>query len=402
MKAIVFHDIGDIRLDDVPDPRIEEPTDAIVRITTSAICGTDLHLIRGTMPGMVPGTILGHEAVGEVVETGADVRGLTAGDRVVVCSTVGCGRCSYCRAGYYAQCDVANPNGPSAGTCFFGGPQSTGPVNGLQAGYARIPFAQTTLVPVPDSVSDDAAILVSDVLPTGWFGARLAQVSQGDTVAVFGAGVVGQCAIASAKAQGATRVLAVDCLPDRLETARRQNAECIDFSAEDPVEVIRHLTGGIGVDRVVDAVGVDAYRPTSGPAADGLPEDPDRLDAERAHTAPDADPSGDTWVPGDSPSLAARWAVQSVAKAGTVGVIGVYPPTFDAFPFGEAMNRNLTIQAGNCNHRRYIPSLLHRVARGDLDPTRFITQLATTAEMPDAYEAFDRRQQGWLKTVVPM
>lgn len=402
MKAVVWHGVGDIRIDDVPDPSIQEPTDAVIRVTASAICGTDLHLVRGTMPGMAPGTVLGHEAVGVVEQTGSAVRGFSEGDRVVVCSTVACGTCSYCRAGYYAQCDNANPNGPSAGTCFFGGPQMTGPVNGLQAERARIPHATTTLVKIPDNVSDDQAIMVSDVLPTGWFGARLAQVSTGDTVLVLGAGVVGQCAIASAKRQGAARVLVVDGIKDRLDVARRQNAETIDFNSEDPVEVVQELTGGIGADRVIDAVGVDAQRPKSGPAAEKLPADVEALEAERRAAAPEGDPSGDQWVPGDAPSLAARWAVKAVAKAGTIGVIGVYPPTFQAFPFGEAMNRNLTIQAGNCNHRRYVPGLLGRVARGDIDPSSFITQLTDPMSMVDAYREFDERHQGWLKTVVPM
>ncbi|MEV6253136.1 alcohol dehydrogenase catalytic domain-containing protein [Nocardia sp. NPDC051911] len=402
MKAVVWHDVGDIRLDEVDDPKIVEPTDALVRITTSAICGTDLHLVRGTMPGMQPGTVLGHEAVGVVEETGAAVRGFSQGDRVVVCSTIACGTCSYCRAGYFAQCDTANPNGPQAGTSFFGGPESTGPVAGLQAAYARIPFAATTLVKVPDSVSDEQAIMVSDVLPTGWFGARLAQVGQGDTVLVLGAGVVGQCAIAAAKRRGAARVLVVDGIADRLATARAQNAEPIDFNAEDPVATVRELTGGIGVDRVIDAVGVDAQRPKSGPAAQNLPVSDSTLEAEREKAAPQGRTEGARWLAGDAPSLAARWALEAVAKAGSVGVIGVYPPNFDAFPIGAVVNRNLTVQGGNCNHRRYVPGLLGRVARGDIDPTAFITQRADPVSIIEAYETFDRREDGWLKTIVPM
>ncbi|UGT60292.1 zinc-dependent alcohol dehydrogenase [Nocardia asteroides] len=400
MKAVVWHDVGDIRLDEVSDPKIQEPTDAIVRITTSAICGTDLHLVRGTMPGLLPGTVLGHEAVGVVEETGSAVRGFAKGDRVVVCSTIACGHCGYCRAGYYAQCDVANPNGPQAGTSFFGGPEGTGPVDGLQAEYARIPYAATTLVKVPDAVTDEQAIMVSDVLPTGWFGAKLAQVTQGDTVLVFGAGVVGQCAIASAKRQGASRVLVVDGLADRLEIARSQNAEPIDFNAEDPVAAVRELTGGIGVDRVIDAVGVDAQRPKSGPAEANLPVDADTFEAERSQAAPEGNTGEGQWLAGDGPSLVLRWAADAVAKAGSIGIIGVYPPDFDAFPVGATVNRNLTVQGGNCNHRRYIPGLLGRVARGDIDPTRFITQRIETVAAIDAYREFDLRHDGWLKTVV--
>src|SRR6195952_3490158 len=300
MKAVVWHGEGDIRLDDVPDKTIEQSTDAVMRITRSAICGTDLHMVRGTMPGMVPGTILGHEAVGVVEAVGNDVRNFTPGERVVVCSTIGCGVCSYCRAGYYAQCDRANPNGPAAGTSFFGGPQPTGPFDGLQAEYARIPFAATTLVHIPDGVSDDQAILVSDIFPTAWFGARLAEVGKGDTVLVLGAGVVGQFAIASAKRQGAGRMLCIDGNVDRLEYARTQNAEIINFNAEDPVAVVRELTGGIGVDRVIDAVGVVAQRPKRGPAAVSGDE-AQRYDQEVATVAPDAKPQGELWKPGDAP-----------------------------------------------------------------------------------------------------
>ncbi|MDF3311993.1 alcohol dehydrogenase catalytic domain-containing protein [Rhodococcus sp. T2V] len=400
MKALVWHGIGDIRLDNVDIPDIVEPTDAIVRLTTSAICGTDLHLVRGTMPGMKEGTIVGHEGVGVVEDVGAAVRGFTPGDRVVICSTIACGICSYCRAGYFAQCDTANPNGPQAGTSFFGGPDATGAVNGLQAEYARVPHATTTLVKIPDAVTDDQAIMTSDVMPTGWFGARLAQVTEGDSVLVLGAGVVGQCAIASAKRQGATRVLVVDGLDDRLAIARTQNAEVINFNTEDPVEVVRELTGGIGVDRVIDAVGVDAQRPSGGPAAKTLPVSDDSFDAERDKAAPHTNPDGDTWVPGNAPSLAVRWAVKAAAKAGSIGIIGVYPPNFDVFPIGEMMNRNLTVQAGNCNHRRYIPHLLAMAATGVLDPAAFITQHAAPTRALDAYQRFDTREQGWLKTVL--
>lgn len=273
-------------------------------------------------------------------------------------------------------------------------------MDGLQAEYARIPYAATTLVKVPDSVSDEQAIMVSDVLPTGWFGARLAQVGEGDTVLVLGAGVVGQCAIASAKRQGASRVLVVDGQSDRLEIARTQNAEPIDFNAEDPVAAVRELTRGIGVDRVIDAVGVDAQRPKSGPAQKNLPVGPEAFEAERAKAAPEGNTDDGQWLVGDAPSLALRWAVDAAAKAATIGVIGVYPPAFDVFPVGTAVNRNLTVQGGNCNHRRYIPGLLGRVARGDLDPTRFITQQAEAVSAIHAYEQFDLRRDGWLKTVL--
>jgi threonine dehydrogenase-like Zn-dependent dehydrogenase len=401
MKAVVWHGVGEIAMDEVADPVRSDPADAVVRITGSAICGTDLHFVRGTMPGMRPGTILGHEAVGVVEEAGPQVRNVNPGDRVVIPSTIGCGRCVYCRAGYFAQCDVANPNGPGAGTSFYGGPEPTGPFDGLQAEYARVPYAHTNLVPIPPGVSDEQALMVSDIFPTAWFGARLAEVSPGDVVLVLGAGPVGQLAALSARIQGAGRVLIVDGNADRLETARLQNAETIDFNAEDPVEAVRELTGGIGADRVIDAVGVDAQRPIGGPAAQHLDEDRAQgFSRERDEVAPKTNVQDGLWMPGDAPSQALRWAVEMVAKAGTIGIVGVYPPGYESFPLGAAMNRNLTIKAGNCNHRRYVPGLLSRIASGGADPTTIITQQEPMPSVIEAYEAFDRREPGWTKVAL--
>jgi threonine dehydrogenase-like Zn-dependent dehydrogenase len=399
MKAVVFHNIGDIRLEDVPEPALKEPNDAIVRLTASAICGTDLHMVRGTMPGMEPGTILGHEGVGIVEQVGPNVRNISPGERVVIASTIACGYCSYCRAGYYAQCDNANPHGPSAGTAFFGGPKLTGPFHGLQAEKARVPFANVGLVKLPDSVSDDQAILISDIFPTGYFGAELAEINDGDTVAVFGCGPVGLFAVLSAKLFGAARVLAVDHVPDRLEMARAQGAEVIDFSQEDPVKMILELTGGIGVDRAIDAVGVDAQRAHSGPAAPGKKK-VQQMDQQVKQVAPETHPHGRTWQPGDAPGQVLEWSVQSLAKAGTLSIIGVYPQTMEQFPIGAAMNKNLTINMGNCNHRRYIPDLVHMVAGGTVDPTQVLTQEEPMAYVMNAYEAFDARRSGWVKVKI--
>jgi len=397
MKAVVFHGVGDIRLDDVPDPRIEQPTDAIVHLAASAICGTDLHMVRGTVPGMKPGTILGHEGVGIIEEVGRDVRNLNVGDRVVVASTIACGYCSYCRSGYYSQCDNANPNGPHAGTAFFGGPEQTGPFQGLQAERARIPFANVGLVKLPHEVSDEQAILVSDIFPTGYFGAETAEIKAGDTVVVFGCGPVGQFAIASAKLFHASRVLAVDTVPSRLEMARAQGAEVIDFNAEDPVEAIRRLTGGIGVDRAIDAVGVDANRPHHGPAAQQAKQQKAQFQQELKEVAPETNPQGDSWHPGDAPSQALIWAVQALAKAGTLSIIGVYPLTARSFPIGMAMNKNLTIQMGNCPHRKYIPLLIDLVHSGVIDPSAILTRIEPMTSVIEAYKAFDQRQPGWMK-----
>lgn len=399
MKAVVWHAIGDIRLDEVPDPRVEQPTDAVVRLTASAICGTDLHFVRGTFSGMKPGTILGHEGVGVVEALGADVRNFDVGDRVVICSTIACGTCSYCRAGYFAQCDNANPNGPGAGTSFFGGPADTGPVNGLQAERARIPFAATTMVRLPDEVSDDQAILVSDIFPTGWYGAILAEVKEGDTVAVFGCGPVGQFAIASAILQGAGRVIAIDKYDDRLAMARRQGAFTVNFEVEDPVETVKSLTGGIGVDRVIDAVGVDAMHAHHGPAGEQAQAKEQKFTQEVQQVAPEQHPRDDgTFTPGDGPSQALQWAVECIAKAGTLGIIGVYPPAAESFPIGKAMNKNLSINAGNCNHRAYIPKLVEMVRIGVIDPVTVLTKVPPLTSAIEAYEHFDKREAGWIKT----
>jgi threonine dehydrogenase-like Zn-dependent dehydrogenase len=395
MKAVVFKGIGDISLDTVSDPTLQQDNDAIVRLTSSAICGTDLHMIRGTLGGMVPGTILGHEGVGVVEEVGKGVRNIRRGDRVLIPSTISCGFCSYCRFGYTAQCDVANPNGPSAGTAFFGGPKSTGPINGLQAEYARTPFANASLIKLPDSIDDDRAILMSDIYPTGFFGAQLAEVSLGNTVAVFGAGPVGHFAIASAFQMGAGRVIAVDRLQDRLDSARSLGAEVINFDAEDPVEAMMALTGGIGVDRVIDAVGVDAQRPDSGPAASA--DDKEQAESESREITSERHEDGRNWVPGNAPAQVLNWAVAALAKAGTLGVLGVYPPNDRFFPIGAAMNKNLVVKMGNCNHRSIIAHLVEKVRNGSFDPLSVLTNREPMMNVLDAYKAFDARQPGWLK-----
>lgn len=397
MKAVVFHHVGDIRLEDVPEPKIEQPTDAIVRLTASAICGTDLHFVRGTVPGMQEGTILGHEGVGIVEQVGDGVRNIMVGDRVVIPSTIACGYCAYCRDGYYAQCDNANPNGPSAGTAFYGGPQESGGFNGLQAEKARIPFANVNLIKLPDEVSDEQAILLSDIFPTGYFGADLADIKPGHTVAIFGCGPVGQFTIASAKLMDAGRIFAIDNIPDRLEMAKRQGAEIINFDEEDPVQTIKDLTGGIGVDRAIDAVGVDAECPHHGPAAATAQKQQQMFQQEVQQIAPEQHPDGDNWHPGQAPSQAQQWAIEALAKAGTLAITGVYPPSDNFFPIGVAMNKNLTIRMGNCNHRKYIPRLIELIQNGSFDPTQLVTQVEKLDAVLDAYKAFDTRRAGWLK-----
>ncbi len=397
MKAVVFHGVGDIRVDDVPEPKIQEQTDAVVRITASAICGTDLHMVRGTEAQMVPGTILGHEGVGIVEQVGAEVKHFKAGDRVVILSSISCGTCENCHKHRYDLCLRANPNGPKTQAAFFGGPKPTGPFNGLQAEKARVPFADNVLIKLPDFVSDDAAIMLSDIFPTGYYGADLAQIKEGNTVAVFGCGPVGLFCILSAQLKGAGRIFAVDTIPSRLEAARKLGAEVIDYNAEDPVMAIKKLTDQIGADRVIDAVGVDANRPHKGIHQVASAVLNPLFKKEENRVAPETNPQGDNWHPGDAPAQALLWEVNTVAKGGTVAIIGVYPQTVQEFPLGMAMNKNLTITMGHCPHRKYAPYLLELVTDGIVKPAEILTEKEALTSAIDAYKAFDERQPGWIK-----
>jgi len=395
MKAVIFRGIGDVALENVPEPKLQQPTDAIVRITSSAICGTDLHFLRGTFPGVKRGRILGHEAVGIVEDVGKSVRNFRRGDRVVVPSTVGCGTCNYCRAGYQSQCNVANPNGPQAGTVFFGGPEAAGGLDGLQAEYARIPFAGANLVRLPEEITDDQAVLMSDILPTSYMAAVMAEVKPSDTVAIFGCGPVGLFAIACAQHLGAGRVFAVDDVESRLEMARAHGAEIINFDKEDPVGVLRDLTQGPGPDRVIDAVGVDAATATKGPAADRDAQK--EFKTELKEIAQQGIPNNKAFQPGGAPSQALKWAIESVAKAGTVSVIGVYPAPVHSFPIDKMMEKNLTFKGGNCNHRRYMPEMIELVRSGVIRPEQFLTQKEPMQSAIDAYRSFAEHERGWIK-----
>ncbi|STX50408.1 threonine(-3-)dehydrogenase [Legionella busanensis] len=402
MKALVFHDIGDIRLEEIRKPRIEDQYDALVKITTSAICGTDLHFIRGTMGPMKSGTVLGHEAVGIVEAIGSEVRNLQEGDRVVIPSTISCGYCVMCRKGCYSQCDTANPNGPAAGTAFYGGPTTTGPFNGCQAEYVRVPFANNNLIKLSDTISDDQAILVSDIFPTAYFAVDNARAKQGDVVVVLGCGPVGQFAIASSKLRGVSRIFAIDSIPSRLEMARLQGAECINFNKEDPVEVIEDLTNGTLADVVIDAVGIDAFAPKHGPAAKKARQQQAEFERELMQIAPNALNQTKQWVPGNAPSYALREGVQLAAKCGTISIVGVYPPSFKVYPIGEAMNKNLKIVMGNCPHRAYIPQLLALIEDKRIDPLAILTQKVAISDVLEAYEHFDKREEGWIKVALHM
>jgi threonine dehydrogenase-like Zn-dependent dehydrogenase len=272
----------------------------------------------------------------------------------------------------------------------------TGAFHGLQAEKARIPFAHVNLIRVPDGVSDEQALLLCDILPTGYFGAKLAEIKRGNTVAVFGCGPVGQCAILSAFLLGAGRVIAVDNAPDRLGQARGQGAETIDFNLEDPVAAIKRLTGGIGVDRAIDAVGVDAVHPDSGAGAQAARRLGKKFAQEAGEIGAGQEEAKD-WTPGNAPSQVLRWGVECLAKAGTLSIIGVYPQTAEFFPIGMAMMKNLTIKAGNCNHKRYIPRLLELIRTGAIRPEKLVSTAKPMRDALSAYHAFDRHEPGWIK-----
>jgi threonine dehydrogenase-like Zn-dependent dehydrogenase len=393
MKAAVFHDVGDVRLEVVPDPELQQPTDAIVEITASAICGTDFNLVRGHVPGMKPGTILGHEAVGIVEDVGRDVHNFRRGDRVVIASTIACGNCAYCRDGYFAQCDHANPHGRRGGGAMFGGPKSTGPFHGLQAEYARVPFANVGMVKLPETISTEQAIVLSDIFPTGYFAAELAEIEPGEVVAVFGCGPVGQFAICSALMLGAGRVLAIDNDVRRLGAARDQGAEAINFDEVDPVQALLDLTRGIGPDRVIEAVGVGAKPGHERADAELADDEVARIERQRSQVYDDV-PSDDNLAAGGAPLQAITWAVESIAKSGTLAIVGVYPPRFESFPLGRAFDRNLTINLGICHHRRYIPKLLQSIVSGTIDPTRILPQ---RDRLPTAIEGFESLREGYAE-----
>lgn len=400
MKAVVFHGIGDIRLDEVRKPSIKDPHDAIIKITTSAICGTDLHFVRGTVGPMEKGTILGHEAVGIVESVGKEVRNFLPGDRVIVPSTVACGFCPQCRRMNYSQCDVANPFGSDAGTAFYGGPKDSGPLQGCQAEFVRVPWANNNLVKLPVDVSDDKAILLSDIFPTAYFAADIACIKPGSVVVVLGAGPVGLFAIASAKILGASRIFCVDSIPSRLGVARNLGAECINFNEEDPVAVLKDATAGGLADVVIDAVGVDACRAKSGPMAKRTKNLAKEFDEELKKIVPKSKADRNHFIPGNAPSQALRMAVQLVAKSGRISIVGVYSSSSNVFPLADAMNKNVTIVMGNCPHRRYIPHLLDLVKTGSFDPTVVLSQNEPLIDVISAYQQFDKRSPGWIKVAL--
>ena len=388
MKANSWMRPNRVEVRDVPDPRILQPTDAVVQITSTAICGSDLHLLNGYVPTMMRGDILGHEFMGEVVETGSEVRTLAVGDRVVVPFPIACGACWSCRNELYSLCENSNPNATMAEKLWghstagiYGYSHLTGGYPGGQAQLARVPWADVNPLKVPDGMPDEQVLFLSDILPTGYMGAEMCDLKGGEVVAVWGAGPVGQFAIASARLLGAERIIAIDRFPYRLAMAYEQAGatDIINYEEEDVLETLKALTGGRGPDACIDAVGMEAHSPRIDYAYDRAKQ------AMRLET--------------DRP-LALREAIMACRNGGVVSVIGVYGGFVDKFPMGSVMNRSLTIRSGQCHVQRYMQPLLERIQAGELDPSFVITHRLPLSEAPRGYELFKHKEDDCVKVVL--
>ena len=388
MKAVCWMGTNDVKVEDVPDPRILEPRDAIVKITSTAICGSDLHLLDGYMPTMEKGDILGHEPMGEVVEVGPAVKNLKVGDKVVVPFTISCGECFFCKKGLFSCCDNSNPNAATAAKIMghspagiFGYSHLTGGFAGGQAEYLRVPFADVGPLKVPNDIPDEKVLFLSDVFPTGYMAAENAEIEQGDTVAVWGCGPVGQFALKSARWFGAEKLIAIDDVPERLELARREcGAETINFGEENVYDRLMELTQGIGPDRCIDAVGCEAF-------AGGMPDG--MIDAFKTATMMSTDRVH-----------VLRQAIWACRKGGTISMPGVYVGFADKIPLGAFMNKGLTLKTGQTHMQKYMPMLLDRIQKGDIDPSYIISHEVPLEDAPIMYQTFKYKLDGCTKVVL--
>lgn len=387
MRALTWHGTHDVRVDTVPDPEIINPRDAIIKVTSTAICGSDLHLYDGVIPGMVAGDILGHEFMGEVVETGPK-SSLQKGQRVVVPFTIACGHCFFCEHQQYSACDNANPADKQdmseklyghAMSGLFGYSHLTGGYPGGQAEYVRVPYSDTGPIVVPEGMEDDKVLFLSDILPTGWMAADNADIEPGDTVVVWGCGPVGLFAIQSAKLMGAETVIGIDHHPHRLELAKQMGAKVIDFERTVVGEALMEMTGGLGPDAVIDAVGMEAH----GFAPDNVSEVIKQkigVGVDRAH--------------------ALREAIICVRKGGRVSVPGVYGGFADKFPLGALMEKGLQVRTGQTHVQKYQDELMRRIQEGEIDTTFLISHRLPLEEAATGYRNFHDNQNEWTKVVL--
>ena len=387
MKALCWYGAHKVRVDNVPDPELVNPRDAIIKITTTAICGSDIHLYDGFIPTMQKGDIIGHEFMGEVVEVGRGVENLQRGDRVVVPFTIACGRCYYCQQGLWALCDNSNPNAALAEGMYgcsasglFGYSHIYGGYAGGQAEYARVPFADIGPIKIPDNLTDEQVLFLSDIFPTGYMAAENCGIKPGDTIAIWGCGPVGQFAIKSAYMLGAERVIAIDRFPERLRMAQEQgHAEVINYEGIDVVEALKQLTGGRGPDACIDAVGLESH----GTSPDAIYDET----RQKAH------------VTTDRPHVL-RQAIQACGKGGVVSIPGVYGGLLDKLPFGAAFAKGLTFKMGQTHVHRYLQPLLERIQKGEIDPSFVITHRLKLDEAPYAYDIFKHKEDGCIKVVL--
>ena len=388
MKANCWMGKKDVRVEEVPDPKILNSRDAIVRITSTAICGSDLHLYNGIVPTMEKGDILGHEFMGEVVELGPGVKNLAIGDRVVVPFPIACGACTTCQHGLFSLCENSNPNAWVAEKLLghspagiFGYSHMLGGFAGGQAEYARVPFADVGPLKIPEGLTDEQVLFLSDIFPTGYMGAEMCNIQPGDVIAVWGAGPVGQFAIASARLLGAERIIAIDRFDYRLRMAKERAGatDILDYEEVDVMEALEELTGGRGPDACIDAVGSEAHGPAAIYAYDRVKQA--------------------LMLESDRP-IALRQAIMACKNGGTVSVVGVYGGFIDKFPMGAVMNRSLTIRSGQCHAQRYMKPLLERIQRGEIDPSFVITHIMRLEDAPRGFDMFLHKRDGCEKVVL--
>jgi threonine dehydrogenase-like Zn-dependent dehydrogenase len=388
MKALCWHGIGDVRIDNVADPAIQHPRDAIIRITASGVCGSDLHLFNGFMPTMEKGDILGHEPMGIVVEVGSEIRNLKKGDRVVVPFTISCGSCFFCKKTLYSCCDNSNPNAAIAQKAMghspaglFGFSHMLGGFPGGQAEYLRVPFADVGPLKIESDLSDEKILFLSDIFPTGYMAAENCDIEPGDTVAIWGCGPVAQFAIQSAWMFGAGRVIAIDCVPERLQMAAKHGrAETINFEEVDVYERLQEMTKGRGPDRCIDAVGCEAHGTGTVDAALDKVKSAVMLTTDRAHVL--------------------RQAIMCCRKGGTISVPGAYVGFPDTLPFGAFMNKGLTMKAGQTHMQRYMKPLFEKIESGEIDPAFVISHRVKLEDAPAAYKKFRDKEDGCIKVVL--
>ena len=388
MRALVWHGKEDIRCETVPDPKIEQPRDAIVKVTSCAICGSDLHLYDHFMLGMKKGDVMGHEFMGEVMEVGPGVNGrLKVGERVVVPFTIICGECEQCRRGNFSICERTNRNKEKADTLFghttaglFGYTHLTGGYWGGQAEYVRVPFADTTHIKVPESLSDEQVLFLGDIFPTGWQAAAQAEIQPTDTVAVWGCGPVGQFTIRSAIMQGAKEVIAIDRVPERLTMAEAAGATSINFDSESVIERLNDLTNGKGPEKCIDAVGMESHITST---VDGIYDRVKQalmLETDRPHVL--------------------REMIYVCRPGGTLSIPGVYGGLIDKVPFGAAMNKGLTFRMGQTHVNRWTDDLTRRIEQGEIDPSFVITHNCDLDDGPAMYKKFRDKEDGCIKVVL--